>query len=58
MSFASFRLGRSAHSMELTMFIEKETNMRVIEPEIDEQVINSGWTTTLAVLMIVLGITA
>ena len=32
--------------------------MKVIEPEIDEQFINSGWTTTIAVLMIVLGIIA
>ena len=40
------------------MFIQKETNVRVIEPEIDEQVINSGWTTAIAVLMIVLGIIA
>ncbi len=32
--------------------------MRVIEPEIDEQFINSGWTNTIAVLMIVLGIIA
>ncbi|PAX59532.1 HdeD family acid-resistance protein [Brunnivagina elsteri] len=32
--------------------------MRVIEPEIDEQVISSGWTTAIAVLMIILGIIA
>lgn len=32
--------------------------MRVTEPETKEQVIKSGWTTTIAVLMIVLGIIA
>jgi uncharacterized membrane protein HdeD (DUF308 family) len=32
--------------------------MRVIEPEIDEQVFSSGWTTAIAILMIVLGIIA
>lgn len=32
--------------------------MRVTEPETDEQVIKSGWTTTIAVLMVVLGIIA
>jgi uncharacterized membrane protein HdeD (DUF308 family) len=33
-------------------------NMRVIESEIDEQVVSSGWTTAIAILMIVLGIIA
>jgi uncharacterized membrane protein HdeD (DUF308 family) len=32
--------------------------MRTIEPEIDEQIVSSKWTTTIAVLMIVLGIIA
>ena len=32
--------------------------MRVIESEIDEQVVSSGWTTAIAILMIVLGIIA
>ncbi|WP_292793308.1 hypothetical protein [Nostoc sp. NMS7] len=32
--------------------------MRTIEPEIDEQVVSSGWTTAIAVLMILLGIIA
>jgi len=32
--------------------------MRVIESETDVQVVNSGWLTTIAVLMIVLGIAA
>lgn len=32
--------------------------MRVIEPEIDEQVVSSRWTTAIAVLMIVFGIIA
>jgi hypothetical protein len=32
--------------------------MRVIEPEIDEQVVSSGWTNAIAILMIVLGIIA
>ncbi|MHC5860812.1 HdeD family acid-resistance protein [Nostoc sp.] len=32
--------------------------MRTIEPEIDEQVVSSGWTTAIAILMIVLGIIA
>jgi uncharacterized membrane protein HdeD (DUF308 family) len=32
--------------------------MRVIEPEIDEQVVSSRWTTAIAILMIVLGIIA
>lgn len=32
--------------------------MRVIEPEIDEQVVSSGWTTAIAILMILLGIIA
>ncbi len=32
--------------------------MRVIEPEIDDQVVSSGWTTAIAVLMIVLGLIA
>lgn len=32
--------------------------MRITEPRIDEQVVSSKWTTTIAVLMIVLGIIA
>ncbi|MBR8835059.1 MAG: DUF308 domain-containing protein [Stigonema ocellatum SAG 48.90 = DSM 106950] len=32
--------------------------MRVTQPEIDEQVINSGWITTIAILMIVFGMIA
>jgi uncharacterized membrane protein HdeD (DUF308 family) len=32
--------------------------MRVTEPETDEQVIKSGWTTPIAILMIVLGVIA
>jgi hypothetical protein len=32
--------------------------MRVTEPEIDRQLINSGWITAIAVLMVVLGIIA
>ncbi|OYD95751.1 hypothetical protein CDG76_12540 [Nostoc sp. 'Peltigera membranacea cyanobiont' 210A] len=32
--------------------------MRVIEPKTDEQVVSSGWTTAIAILMIVLGIIA
>jgi uncharacterized membrane protein HdeD (DUF308 family) len=32
--------------------------MRVIEPEIDEQVVSSKWTNAIAILMIVLGIIA
>jgi uncharacterized membrane protein HdeD (DUF308 family) len=38
--------------------IQKEINMRIIESEIDEQVVSSGWTTAIAILMIVLGIIA
>jgi uncharacterized membrane protein HdeD (DUF308 family) len=32
--------------------------MRTIEPKIDEQVVSSGWTTAIAILMILLGIIA
>ncbi|MEH1855480.1 MAG: DUF308 domain-containing protein [Nostoc sp.] len=32
--------------------------MRTIEPETDEQIVSSGWTTAIAVLMILLGIIA
>ncbi len=32
--------------------------MRTIEPETDEQVVSSGWTTAIAILMILLGISA
>ncbi|MEH1804361.1 HdeD family acid-resistance protein [Nostoc sp.] len=32
--------------------------MRTIEPETDEQVVSSGWTTAIAILMILLGIIA
>lgn len=32
--------------------------MKVIESEVDEQVVSSGWTTAIAILMIVLGIIA
>jgi uncharacterized membrane protein HdeD (DUF308 family) len=40
------------------MFIQKEIKMRLTETETDQQVISSGWTTTIAILMIVLGIMA